>query len=97
MTPSRRAIQLVLSLILALTGLMVLAPASQAALHNPIPMNSDEEPDDEFTDDDALFVYVTSDIRGGASRTVFADGTVFSSPGYTGSFAGSPSVQCSVE
>jgi hypothetical protein len=39
----------------------------------------------------------TSHIRGGASRTVLADGTTFSSPGYTGSFAGSASIQCSVE
>lgn len=39
----------------------------------------------------------TTDVRGGFSRTVLADGTTFSSPGYTGSFAGSPSVQCTVE
>lgn len=39
----------------------------------------------------------TTDVAGGYSRTVLADGTTFSSPGYTGSFAGSPSVQCTVE
>ncbi|HEV7344144.1 MAG TPA: hypothetical protein VGN60_00735 [Devosia sp.] len=39
----------------------------------------------------------TSDIRGGVSRTVLADGTTFTSPNYTGTFAGSPSIQCSVE
>lgn len=39
----------------------------------------------------------TTDVHGGFSRTVLADGTTFSSPGYTGSFAGSPSIQCTVE
>lgn len=39
----------------------------------------------------------TSDIRNGTSRTVLADGTVFTSPNYDGSFTGSPSIQCSVE
>lgn len=39
----------------------------------------------------------TSDIRGGYSRTVLADGTVHTSPGYTGAFAGSPSIECTVE
>ncbi|KRA42087.1 hypothetical protein [Devosia sp. Root635] len=39
----------------------------------------------------------TSDIRNGTSRTVLADGTVFTSSGYDGSFAGSASIQCSVE
>ena len=57
--------QLLFSLLVAVGALVVLAPASQAALYNPIPMNSDEEPDDQFVDDDALFVYVTSDIKGG--------------------------------
>ena len=39
----------------------------------------------------------TTDVRGGGSRTVLADGGVSSSPIYTGSFTGSPSVQCTVE
>ena len=57
--------QLLFSLLMAVGALVVLAPASQAGLYNPIPMNSEEEPDDQFVDDDALFVYVTSDIKGG--------------------------------
>lgn len=39
----------------------------------------------------------TTDIRNGVSRTVLADGTTFSHPNYTGSFTGSPSLQCTVE
>lgn len=39
----------------------------------------------------------TSDIRGGFSRTVLADGSTYTSPGYTGSFAGSASIECTVE
>ena len=38
-----------------------------------------------------------SDIRNGGSRSVLADGTVFTAPFYNGSFAGSSSVQCTVE
>ena len=55
--------------VLLLTGLVVaIAPAARialAALHNPIPLNSSEEPTEDFTDADALFAYVTSDIAGG--------------------------------
>lgn len=39
----------------------------------------------------------TSDIANGVSRTVLADGTTFTSPNYTGSFTGSPSLECTVE
>lgn len=39
----------------------------------------------------------TVDIKNGFGRTVLADGTVYDMPGYTGSFAGSTSVQCTVE
>lgn len=39
----------------------------------------------------------TVDIKNGYGRTVLADGTVYDMPGYTGSFAGSTSVQCTVE
>lgn len=39
----------------------------------------------------------TVDIANGGARTVLADGTTFSTANYTGSFAGSPSVQCTVE
>lgn len=39
----------------------------------------------------------TTDIRNGASRTVLADGTTYSRYGYNGSFAGSASLQCTVE
>ena len=66
--------QLLFSLLMAVGALVVLAPASQAGLYNPIPMNSEEEPDDQFVDDDALFVYVTSDIKGG--RVCIVEATV---------------------
>ena len=49
-------------------ALMVAIPSAGpalAALYNPIPMNQYEEPTYDFVDDDALFVYVTSDIKGG--------------------------------
>jgi hypothetical protein len=39
----------------------------------------------------------TVDIKNGFGRTVLADGTVYDMPGYNGSFAGSPSIQCTVE
>lgn len=38
----------------------------------------------------------TIDIANGAVRSVLPDGTVFSEPLYNGSFAGSPSLQCTV-
>lgn len=39
----------------------------------------------------------TTDVRGGGSRTVLADGTGQTSPFYTGGFSGSPSTECTVE
>lgn len=39
----------------------------------------------------------TSDINGGAKKTVQADGTTVTAAGYAGSFTGSPSIQCAVE
>jgi len=39
----------------------------------------------------------TSDLRNGVSKTVLADGSSFTFPAYTGSFAGSASLQCTVE
>ena len=59
---------------MAVGALVVLAPASQAGLYNPIPMNSEEEPVDQFVDDYALLVYVTSDIKGG--RVCIVEATV---------------------
>src|SRR5688572_33280639 len=62
-----------LTVVLALMGaLLVGMPEAQAALHNPIPMNQDEEPTYDFVDDDALFIYVTSDIAGGRACIVEA-------------------------
>lgn len=39
----------------------------------------------------------TTDIRNGVSRTVLADGTTYTIPGYTGSFTGSGALQCTIE
>ena len=63
----------VLSLIAAAV-VVVAAPDAEAAVYNPIPLNADLEPDETFVDDDALFVYVTSDIKGGKVCAVPADG-----------------------
>lgn len=38
----------------------------------------------------------TIDIRNGAVKIVLADGTTLTEPNYTGSFTGSPSIQCAV-
>lgn len=56
----------------ALLPVVALAPPAAAGLSTPVPMNQFEEVTDSFTDDDALFVYVLSDTRGGAVCVVDA-------------------------
>ena len=72
-TPHRRWI--VGAVVSLVVGIVVpaaaAAPPAQAALHNPIPFNEvTGEPTYDFVDDDALSVYVTSDIRGGTACIV---------------------------
>jgi uncharacterized repeat protein (TIGR01451 family) len=57
----------------------VLGPSSvEAALHNPMPADASGDPSDSFTDADALFANVTSDLAGGIAdgRGGTATGTV---------------------
>jgi PKD repeat protein len=51
--------------LLAALVVLALPAAAQAGLNTPIPANQYEEPTYDFVDDDALFVYVLSDTKGG--------------------------------
>lgn len=64
-TLRRYALAVLVALGLAGASLALPGAPAHAALHNPIPFNATGEPAYEFVDDDALFVYVTSDIAGG--------------------------------
>ena len=80
-----RVVQLLTGGVLACAFLLCVPLASvgpevaAAGLGNPIPANEFGDPTDEFTDDNALFVYVNSDIRGGEVCVV--DGSVTSASG----------------
>src|SRR6476659_9454864 len=51
---------------LACAAAFFVAPASAfAGLHNAILFDASEDPADVFNDNDALFAYTTSDIKGG--------------------------------
>ncbi len=56
---------LALTVMWLLSGLVLPSERALGALHNPIPLNQNEEPTYDFVDDDALFAYVTSDTAGG--------------------------------
>jgi PKD repeat protein len=53
-------------LLVAFLAWLALAGNAQAGLYNPVPANQFEEPTDTFVDDDAVFAYATSDIKGGS-------------------------------
>ena len=53
------------SLLLAWLFLAISAQTAFAGLYNPIPANAQEDPSFEFTDNEALFAYFTSDVKGG--------------------------------
>ena len=79
----RSPIAVVTAVVTALIAGMLtitVAPATvaHAGLSNPIPLNGAEEPTDAFTDADALFVAVLSDIKGG---TVCVVSAAVTSPG----------------
>ena len=55
----------VVMLILMTTLSLIQANDAAAGLYGPIPANEEGDPTDEFVDDNALYVYVRSDIQGG--------------------------------
>lgn len=50
------------------------ATPAEAGLHNPVPADAFENPQNEFTDQMSIWVYVTSDTLGGWVCIVPADG-----------------------
>ena len=68
------AVVLCAGALIALTG----AEVADTGLYNPIPADASGDPQDLFHDNDALFAYVTSDIKGG-SVCVVAEGAAGSS------------------
>jgi PKD repeat protein len=56
--------------VLALAG----ANRAETGIYNPIPADASGDPQDAFVDDDYLFAYVTSDIKGGRICIVNASG-----------------------
>ncbi len=61
-------------------GVVTPKPA-QAGLYSPIPADSSSDPQDQFTDADALFAYVLSDIKGGTICVVAGSFTDFNGLG----------------
>jgi hypothetical protein len=60
---------MVLGVVLALLA----APGASAGVHNLIPADAAEDPQDSFRADDALFFYATVDIKGGRVCIIHVD------------------------
>src|SRR2546427_10292484 len=56
---------LLLAAVMAATGIPFQVSPAGAALHNPIPADASGDPTFDFFDNQSLWAYMTSDIKGG--------------------------------